>query len=90
LYQALDGFDDRAAQAHITCPRLCFAGSADEMEYAPKWGGVQVGIAGPLIADGVALERFGWEVRVLDGVDHLQARQVTPILRSWLAAQLQP
>src|SRR5690348_2760317 len=24
LYQALQGFDDRAAQAHIICPRLCF------------------------------------------------------------------
>src|SRR6185312_15661839 len=29
LYQALQGFDDRAAQARITCPRLCFVGSAD-------------------------------------------------------------
>ena len=29
LYQALQGFDDRAAQAHITCPHLCFVGSAD-------------------------------------------------------------
>src|SRR5947209_16746009 len=24
LYQALQGFDDRAVQARITCPRLCF------------------------------------------------------------------
>ena len=29
LYEALQGFDDRAAQARLSCPRLCFVGSAD-------------------------------------------------------------
>ncbi len=93
LYQALQGFDDRAAQAHITCPRLCFAGSVDEIQYGPKWGDVLVSIAGPLIAERAELESLGWEVRVLDGLDHLQAmqaKQVVPILRSWLASQLGP
>lgn len=93
LYQALDGFDDHAAQAHLTCPRLCFVGSADEIQYGPKWGDVVVSIAGPLIAERAELERLGWEVRVLDGLDHLQAMQakrVVPILRSWLTSQLQP
>lgn len=92
LYQALQGFDDRAAQAHITCPRLCFAGSADEIEYGPKWGDVLVSIAGPIIAERAELESLGWDVRVLDGMDHLQAmqaRHVLPILRSWLASNLQ-
>ena len=91
LYQALQGFDDRAAQAHITCLRLCFAGSADEIQYGPKWGDVLVSIAGPIIAERAELESLGWEVRVLDGLDHLQAmqaKQVVPILRSWLASQL--
>lgn len=91
LYQALEGFDDRAAQAHLTCPRLCFAGSADDIQYGPKWGDVVVSIAGPLIAERAELERLGWEVRVLEGLDHLQAMQakrVVPILRSWLAPQL--
>jgi pimeloyl-ACP methyl ester carboxylesterase len=91
LYQALEGFDDRAAQAHLTCPRLCFAGAADEIQYGPKWGDVLVNIAGPLIAERAELESLGWEVRVLDGLDHLQAmqaKQVVPILRSWLASQL--
>jgi pimeloyl-ACP methyl ester carboxylesterase len=91
LYQALQGFDDRAAQAQITCPRLCFAGSADEIQYGPKWGDVLVGIAGPIIAGRAELERLGWEVRVLDGLDHLQAMQamqVVPILRPWLASRL--
>lgn len=91
LYQALQGFDDRAAQAHIPCPRLCFAGSADEIQYGPKWGDVLVSIAGPIIAGRADLESLGWEVRVLDGLDHLQAmqvKQVVPILSSWLASRL--
>ena len=92
LYQALQGFDDDAAQMHITCPHFCFAGSADEISYGLKWGNVVVRIAGPLRAKRTELERFGWEVRVLDGLDHLQAmqaKQVVPILRSWLASALQ-
>jgi pimeloyl-ACP methyl ester carboxylesterase len=91
LYQALQGFDDRAAQAHITCPRLCFVGAADEIQYGPKWGDVVVSIARPIIAGRAELTSLGWEVRVLDGLDHLQAmqaKQVVPILRSWLATQL--
>ena len=93
LYQALQGFDDRAAQAHITCPRLCFAGSVDEIQYGPEWGDVLVSIAGPIRAERAELESLGWEVRVLEGLDHLQAmqaKQVLPILRPWLASQLRP
>ena len=87
LYEALQGFDDQAAQQRITCPRLCFVGSADEIEYDQKWGGVLVSIAGPVIRGRAQLEALGWEVRVLDRLDHtqgMQADQVVPILRSWL------
>ena len=39
LYQALQGFDDRAAPAQVRCPRLCFVGSADEITWrALGWG----------------------------------------------------
>src|SRR5947207_3386607 len=34
LYQDLQGFDDRAAQALLTCPRLCFVGSKDVIQYS--------------------------------------------------------
>ena len=91
LYEALQCFDDHAAQAHVTCPRLCFAGSADEIEYGPQWGDVVVSIAKPLIAERAELESLGWQVRVLDKLDHLQAmqaHQVLPILRPWLSSQL--
>jgi pimeloyl-ACP methyl ester carboxylesterase len=89
LYAALQAFDDRAAQRHITCPRLCFAGSADEIEYGERWGGVRVRMAGPLVGRRPELEGHGWEVHVIDGLDHtgaMQATHVLPILRPWLAA----
>jgi pimeloyl-ACP methyl ester carboxylesterase len=91
LYQGLQDFDDRAAQARIGCPRLCLVGSADEIAYDERWGGVRVSMAEPLIRRRAELEALGWEVRVLDGLDHLkamQAAQVLPILRPWLVGVL--
>jgi len=93
LYQALQGFDDRAAQARLRCPRLCFVGSADEIVYDERWGGVRVSMADPVVGRRAELEALGWEVRVLDGLDHLQAMQaaqVLPILRPWLVGTLAP
>ena len=91
LYQGLQGFDDRAVQARLRCPRLCFVGSADEITYDERWGGVRVSMAEPVVGRRAELEGLGWEVRVLDGLDHLQAMQaaqVLPILRPWLASKL--
>jgi pimeloyl-ACP methyl ester carboxylesterase len=93
LYQALQGFDDQAAQARITCPRLCFVGSADEIQYGKRWGNVSVSLAGPIVRGQAQLSHQGWDVQVLDGLDHMQAmqvKQVVPILRSWLMSQLRP
>jgi pimeloyl-ACP methyl ester carboxylesterase len=87
LYQALQGFDDRAVQARLRGPRLCFVGSADEIVYDQRWGGVRVDMAGPVIGRRAELEALGWQVRVLEGLDHIQAMQaaqVLPILRPWL------
>jgi pimeloyl-ACP methyl ester carboxylesterase len=91
LYQALQGFDDRAAQAQVRCPRLCFVGSADEIDYGERWGGVQVSLADPVINRRAELEALGWQVQVLEGLDHIQAMQavhVLPILRPWLISRL--
>jgi pimeloyl-ACP methyl ester carboxylesterase len=91
LYQALQGFDDRAAQAQLTCPRLCFVGSKDEIQYSKSWGNVYVSLADPIVRGQAQLSELGWDVRVLDGLDHIQAmqaKQVVPILRSWLATTL--
>ena len=91
LYQALQRFDDRAAQARLNCPRLCFVGSKDEIQYSKSWENVHVSLAGPIVQGQAQLSDLGWDVRVLDGLDHIQAmqaKQVVPILRSWLASQL--
>ena len=91
LYQALQGFDDVAVQAQLRCPRLCFVGSADEIDYDERWGGVHVSMADPVIDRRAELEALGWQVRVLEGLDHMQAMQaaqVVPILRPWLISTL--
>eukprot|EP01116_Phalansterium_solitarium_P001511 TRINITY_DN1131_c0_g1_i1.p2 TRINITY_DN1131_c0_g1~~TRINITY_DN1131_c0_g1_i1.p2 ORF type:complete len:320 (+),score=114.71 TRINITY_DN1131_c0_g1_i1:291-1250(+) len=91
LYEALRDFDDRAAQHKLACPRLCFAGAADVIEYGAKWGGVRVDIAGPLSAQRSTLDALGWTVRVLDGLDHtqaMQAKHVLLVVRPWLCAAL--
>jgi pimeloyl-ACP methyl ester carboxylesterase len=91
LYRALQGFDDRAAQARLGCPRLCLVGSADAIDYGERWGGVRVDLAGPVVARRAELEALGWQVRVLEGLDHtqaMQAAQVLPVLRPWLLGSL--
>lgn len=90
LYQALQEFDDAAAQAGITCPRLCFVGSADEIQYGRNWGDVFVNLAAPTLRRRAELEQFGWDVVILDGLDHMQAMQaahVVPMIRAWLATK---
>ncbi len=81
LYKALQGFDDRAAQERLRCPRLCFAGSDDAIEYGARWGGVRVSMAKPLVDRREELESLGWDVQVLDGLDHTQAMHADPVLR---------
>ncbi|MBE9917610.1 alpha/beta hydrolase [Paenibacillus donghaensis] len=91
LYRHLRQFDDRQAQARLTCPRLCFAGSVDKIAYGEKWGNVLVDIASPLIHQEEELRQAGWDVRVLDGLDHtgaMQAKHVLPILMPWLDVNL--
>ncbi|GII20020.1 alpha/beta fold hydrolase [Planomonospora parontospora] len=90
LYRALQDFDDRTAQPRVTCPRLCFVGSADEISYGERWGGVRVSLAAPVIDRRAELEALGWDVHVLDGLDHTQAMQparVLPVLRPWLLSR---
>lgn len=91
LYQALQGYDDQAAQTQITCPRLCFVGSADNIQYGKQWGDVYVSLADPIINSRAELEAMGWDVRILAGLDHMsamQAAQVLPIIRPWLISKL--
>jgi len=91
LYQALKGFDDHAVQAELTMPRLCIAGSADNIQYGERWGNTLVSIGTPLAANKPSLEALGWTVHLLDGLDHMQAMQaaqILPVVEPWLADQL--
>ena len=89
LYQALQGFDDRAAEATIpnAVEKLAIVGEKDEIQYGPTWGDVFVSLAAPTIQAREELEQRGWEVRILEGLDHttaMQTQAVLPILRPWL------
>jgi len=91
LYEHLQPFDDRAVQTAISCPRLCFAGTADKIDYGSDWGDVHVDISGPLVERRQEIEAYGWDVDLLEGLDHTQAMQaasVLPILRPWLDRKL--
>lgn len=91
LYQHLQDFDDRTAQAKIDIPRLTFAGSLDRIEYGERWGGVLVDIVGPLTSHAQELNQIGWDVEILEGLDHTGAMQpanVLPLIRPWLDSKL--
>jgi pimeloyl-ACP methyl ester carboxylesterase len=84
LYSALQDFNDRAVIDRLSIRRLTFAGTADAIDYSEKWGGVRVDIAGPLLRERPILESNGWDVELLEGIDHTQAMQpdaVLPLLR---------
>ena len=87
LYGALQDFDDRAVQSKLSCPRLCFVGSNDKIEYGQKWGDITVDMATPLIKKANELKKYGWDVQVLDGLDHTSAMQpmhALPMIKQWL------
>ncbi|KQR80181.1 hypothetical protein ASF98_19490 [Arthrobacter sp. Leaf337] len=87
LYEALQGFDDFAADVPPELPRLAFAGAEDQIDYSAQWGGVRVRIGEPLAQHQAALIAAGWDVQVLAGLDHLSAMHssvVLPILTGWL------
>jgi pimeloyl-ACP methyl ester carboxylesterase len=91
LYERLQDFDERAAQARISCPRLCFAGSADKIVYGERWKNAVVDIAAPLVERKAEIEALGWDVRVLEGLDNTAAMQpgaVLPVIQPWLTARL--
>ncbi|MDX6261099.1 MAG: hypothetical protein QOH84_2787 [Kribbellaceae bacterium] len=89
LYQALQGFDDSAVR--LTIPRLCIVGSVDNIQYGERWGNTLVSIGTAVADNRTELERLGWTVHLLDGLDHMQAMQaaqILPVVEPWLADQL--
>jgi pimeloyl-ACP methyl ester carboxylesterase len=91
LYESLQDFDDDAARARLTVPRLAYAGEEDDIVYSERWGGVTVRMATPLREHRERLEADGWRVELLPGRDHLGAMHSevsVPLLTSWLATAL--
>lgn len=79
FYRGLQSFDDQAAQQQITCPRLCFAGTADDI--------YDLGIGRTVIDKRSRLEHLGWDVHLLAGLDHMQVLQpevFVPVVSDWL------
>jgi len=91
LYNNLQNFDDRAVQGKFTYPGLCFAGSNDIQEYSERWGNATVDMATPLIKNKKDLEASGWDLQILEGLDHMTGMQpmnVLPVIRPWLLAHI--
>ncbi|GAA0993327.1 alpha/beta fold hydrolase [Subtercola frigoramans] len=87
LYEALEDFEDDAAQLKLTGPRLAFAGSDDNITYGPGWGDTIVTIAEPLARNRDYLSSRGWDIELLPGLDHMSAMHssnVLPLLSPWL------
>ena len=87
LYRSVAGFDERAALARLTVPRLAFAGEKDNIQFGPRWDDAYVALGEPLVTHGDELTALGWTVTVVPGADHVAAMQATtvlPILIPWL------
>jgi pimeloyl-ACP methyl ester carboxylesterase len=86
FYRSVRAWPEREAVSKFTCPRMVFAGNADEFTPGPD-DATRMRI-GPLIAEHRAqLERMGWTVQLIDGFGHeLGGRPdlVIPILRRFL------
>lgn len=83
-YSGLQDFDDEAAQASLTGPRLAFAGGADRVVLGKR----HLADLGPvLLARQPDLEAYGWDVRVLPALKHRGAAQpevMVPLVAEWL------
>ena len=83
FYRALEQWQDEAAVATFTCPRMAFAGRDDVI----TTGGVTTRI-GPLLTERQKdLERMGWAVRLVDNFRHdlfTRPDLVVPLLREFL------
>lgn len=87
LYNELQSFDERAALRQVRCPRLCFAGAADDIDYGPRWGDVRISMGRALADHQQELRTAGWAVHLLEALDHTQAMMapvVLPLLNGWL------
>jgi pimeloyl-ACP methyl ester carboxylesterase len=89
LYRSLQSFDDHAV--HFSCPRLCIAGSADNIQYGERWGNAYVSIGAAVEKNQQQLEQLGWDVHLFPGLDHLaamHAARILPVVEPWFHHRL--
>jgi len=77
FYESVAGFDDRAAQQRITCPRLCFVGGEDRITAGTE---LITDIGGTVQRHRTELEELGWSVEVIPGLDHFGAMAADVVL----------
>jgi pimeloyl-ACP methyl ester carboxylesterase len=86
-YEGLRSFDDRAIQGQLRCPRVNFVGTADDVVLN---GEVLTRLGHTVAQHRAELERFGWEVQLLEGMGHVsangaaRAEVAVPLSREWL------
>jgi hypothetical protein len=84
FYQPLESFDDTPIR-HIRCPRLCVAGTADNM--------YDIGLGARILSQRDQLEELGWDVRFVDGLDHMEVLEpavFVPLISDWLDQHVRP
>jgi hypothetical protein len=83
FYESVQDWPESEMVRRISCPRMTFAGSEDEVEV----GGVLARVAPTIRERRAELERFGWYVAEIPGRDHsvyLDPEVVVPVVRPFL------
>lgn len=83
FYESIRDWPEAQAVKRLTCPRLTYVGSDDEVERA----GIKMETAATLRAHRLELESYGWQVREIPGRDHslwTDPGTVVPIVRPFL------
>jgi len=83
FYESVENWPEHDVIRNITCPRMAFAGTADELEVS----GVKVRIGATIREHRAELERLGWQVVEFTGRDHsvyMDPETVVPSVRRFL------
>jgi len=76
FYESMLDWQERRAVERIRCPRMTYAGSADEVQR----GGVNMPTMATLRRHRNQLEDWGWDVREIPGYDHSLWMDPEPVL----------
>lgn len=83
FYESVQGWPESEVLARLSCPRMAYYGTADEVDLA----GVKVPITSIFESRRSELEQLGWHVADIPGRDHAvwaDAAAVVPVVRPFL------